>query len=144
MSQFVNGGYVSGHDQLDRILVDPKQSATFTIQPVGAKTVTGSGATIVANETENPVSQLGVVATVVVTAVSGTTPTLVVSLQDAATSGGSYTTEGSSISITAAGTYTFLVPISNLFYRASWVIGGTTPSFTFAVYATTFHYGSAV
>lgn len=143
--QFVNGNYVSGNDQLDRILTSPNSPTTFTLEPRAVRTATGNGTTVVANENDFDASKsFGVLVTVVVTAVSGTTPTLVVNLQDASTSGGAYTTEGSSASINAVGSYTFFVPISNLFYRASWTIGGTTPSFTFATFATTFVYGSAV
>lgn len=144
--QFINSKWVNGKDPLHRIVVDPANQGTFTIAPVATVGATGNGTTVVANEgTNQTTEQFAVLVTVVVTAApTGTSPTLVVNLQDAATSGGSYTTEGSSATINAAGTYNFFAVVSNLFYRATWTLGGTTPSFNFAVYATPFKFGVAV
>jgi len=143
MSQFVNGKYVNGVDDKHRILVDPSKPGTFAIAPVATVTTTANGTTVVAQENDFDLGALfGAVVTVVVTAApTGTTPTLVVNLQDATTVGGSYTTRGSSTSINAAGTYYFFAPITDLFYRATWTVGGTTPSFNFAVFVTPFAYG---
>ena len=70
-----------------------------------------------------------------VTAVSGTTPTLTVNFENCITSGttkcGAHT---ASASITATGFY--VIKASNIarYGRIGYVIGGTTPSFTFEVY----------
>lgn len=72
-----------------------------------------------------------------VSAASGTTPNLVVKLQSASTSGGSYTDR---ITFTAATTATeqwssALGAITDTWWRATWTISGTGPSFTFGVSA---------
>lgn len=85
-----------------------------------------------------------------VTAVSGTTPTLVVRLQysyDGTNFVDYDTTNAQTVSITANGQYVFdvypgLTTAANSAkngilprtYRLAWTIGGTTPSFTFATY----------
>lgn len=145
--QFINSKWVNGKDPLHRIVVDPQSQGTFTIAPVAAVAASANGATIVANEgTNQSTEQFAVLVTVVVTAApAGTSPTLVVNLQDASTSGGSYTTRGSSATINAAGSYTFFAVVSDLFYRVSFTVGGTGgPSFNTAVYATPFKFGVAV
>lgn len=88
-----------------------------------------------------------------VTAVSGTTPTLVWKIQWSYDGGTTYVdldlTNAATASITAAGTAKLVVypgvataanaglgvPLPR-FFRSAWTVGGTTPSFTFASYAT--------
>lgn len=77
-----------------------------------------------------------------VTAASGTTPTLLLTVEDSldgtawrGTTSGS-TAVATSASITATGTYWFHVNAGTNFgdrIRLKWTIGGTTPSFTFSV-----------
>jgi hypothetical protein len=67
---------------------------------------------------------------IVVSAVSGTTPSLTVNFQTSATFGGSYTTIASSAAITAPGTYYFFA--QGQFFKLNLAISGTTPSFTIA------------
>lgn len=145
--QFVNSKWVNGKDPLHRIVVDPAGQATFTILSVADLTATGTNGVVVANEgTNQTTEQFAVLVTVVVTAApTGTSPTLVISLQDAPTAGGSYTTEANSSTITAAGTYNFFGVITNQFYRVAWTTGGSaSPSFNTAVYITPFKFGVAV
>jgi hypothetical protein len=69
-----------------------------------------------------------------VTAASGTTPTLVVNLEDSHDGTNYATVASTSPNITAAGYHRLGVTVpfgENL--RVSWVIAGTTPSFTFSV-----------
>lgn len=71
-----------------------------------------------------------------VTAVSGTSPTLTVNFENCIDSGTTKCgTHTASASITATGFY--MIKASNIarYVRTSWTIGGTTPSFTFEVYA---------
>lgn len=69
-----------------------------------------------------------------VTAVGGTTPTLDVVIQDSVDGGASWNTVGAFAQKTVAGREVINVtgPFGPLL-RVLWVVGGTTPSFTFAV-----------
>jgi hypothetical protein len=72
-----------------------------------------------------------------VTAASGTTPSLVVKLQSASTSGGSYTDR---LTFTTASATTeqwssALGAITDTWWRTTWTVSGTSPSFTFGVSA---------
>jgi hypothetical protein len=94
-----------------------------------AKTTTGTGA---AFNTDNA---FAVLASLNITAVSGTSPTLDVRLETTADGGATWYTVASFPQQTAAtGT-----PVARVFApvgaqaRFAWTIGGTTPSFTFAV-----------
>jgi hypothetical protein len=71
-----------------------------------------------------------------VTAASGTAPTLVVNLQDSHNGTDWVTVASTTPNITAAGVYALNVesPFGDII-RATWTIGGTTPSFTFSVHA---------
>lgn len=69
-----------------------------------------------------------------VTAASGTSPTLNVLIEDSVDEGATWNTVGTFAQRTAAGRE--VLNITGLFgdtLRVSWTIGGTTPSFTFAV-----------
>lgn len=67
-----------------------------------------------------------------VTAVSGTTPTLTVTVETSADSSTWYTV-ASFVQRTAAGTERKSFPGLDRWARLTWTVGGTTPSFTFAI-----------
>lgn len=69
-----------------------------------------------------------------VTAAAGTTPTLNVIIEDSLDGGTTWNTVGTFAQKTTAGreVINITAPFSPLL-RVSWTIGGTTPSFTFAV-----------
>ena len=72
-----------------------------------------------------------------VCSVAGTTPTLVVKLRSSATAGGAYVDR---ITFTSANTIssqllTVAGAVTDTWWRAEWTIGGTTPSFLFALAA---------
>jgi hypothetical protein len=104
--------------------------------PLGsaARTVTGTSSTYGIGA-----AFTGIIMQVNVTAVSGTTPTLVVSLQDSVDGGTNFIDVAGSAtaSITATGFYVVrlnavAVPVTPTL-RVLYTIGGTTPSFTFQV-----------
>lgn len=69
-----------------------------------------------------------------VTAASGTTPNLVVLIEDSVDDGATWSTVGTFAAKTAVGRE--VINITNPFgpkLRVSWTVTGTTPSFTFAV-----------
>jgi len=69
-----------------------------------------------------------------VTAVSGTTPTLDVYIEGQFEATGDYKVLASQTGITSTGTWFFTVnPLIFRFVRVRWVVGGTSPSFTFTV-----------
>lgn len=69
-----------------------------------------------------------------VTAVSGTTPTLDVYVEGKDQLSGKYKVLFSQTGISAVGTYWGTVnPLPFKYIRARWVIGGTSPSFTFSI-----------
>lgn len=69
-----------------------------------------------------------------VTAVSGTSPTLSVYIEGRQRAIGKYRTLLSFENISATGTYCGLInPLAYSQIRVRWVVGGTSPSFTFAV-----------
>lgn len=72
-----------------------------------------------------------------VCSVAGTTPTLVVKLQSAATQGGSYTDRITFTSANAVSSQLSSVAgaVTNTWWRVQYTIAGTTPSFLFAVAA---------
>lgn len=94
-----------------------------------ARTATGAGATQVANtgDAEAMRVQLNV------TAASGTTPNLVVLIEDTL-DGTNWNTIGTFAAKTAAGreVINITTPFADK-VRASWTVTGTTPSFTFAI-----------
>ena len=100
----------------------------------GARTANGNN---LADSSYGPVTAF--VLYVNVTAVSGTTPTLVVKLQDSPDGGVTWydVTGAATGTLNATGTTSVrfnatATPMSDQF-RVAWVIGGTTPSFTFKV-----------
>ena len=105
----------------------------------GAKTTTGTGAT------QTNYDAVGAVVTIIMGAVSGTTPTFVGKLQMSQDSGTTWVDipGAATASITASGNYTLTcypgatvvanasvsLPLPRT-WRLAWTIGGTTPSFT--------------
>lgn len=74
--------------------------------------------------------------TITVDLVSGTSPTLDVTIETSA-DGTNWRAAGTHAQIIASGVYTVIVGSCSQYVRASWVIGGTdTPSFTFGVAGT--------
>lgn len=71
-----------------------------------------------------------------ITAVSGTTPTLVINYQVSPDDGTTWFTRAATASLTATGqTILTITDAIGRFFRLNAVIGGTTPSFTFAAWA---------
>lgn len=93
-----------------------------------ARTVTGNSGWINAEE----MTQLVLLANV--TARSGTTPTLDILVEEAQDSSGTNNrTVGSFTQFTNTGTQRKSFAIADKYYRITWTIGGTTPSFTFDI-----------
>lgn len=99
-----------------------------TIAPSAARTTTGNSGWIDSQGFDDLVLELDV------TAASGTTPTLNVTVDTAETAAG-----GSSRSVAAFAQKTGIsnerksFPGIDNFYRVTWTIAGTTPSFTFSI-----------
>jgi len=71
-----------------------------------------------------------------VTSVSGTTPTLDIYIEGKFENTGDYKTLASQTGITATGTWFFTInPCAFRYLRVRYVVGGTSPSFTFRVEA---------
>jgi hypothetical protein len=102
------------------------QSFQQTIVASAARTTTGNG-TGTANGYRAQVAKLDV------TAASGTTPSLTVTIQDSP-DGSAWTTRDTFAAKTTTGTETRPLPRGlDTNIRAAWTISGTTPSFTFSV-----------
>lgn len=97
--------------------------------PSAARTATGVSSNLAGyGATKTLRAQLNVTAT------SGTSPTLNVIIEDSLDGGATWNTVGTFAQKTTAGRE--VINITNPFsplLRISWTIGGTTPSFTFAV-----------
>ena len=105
----------------------------WTIHPSTARTVTGNGATFGVADMGQQVSLL-----VNVTAVSGTAPTLLMGVQwshDGGVNWADSDVAETFVSITAVKVTVKQIFIKGPHVRLTWVIAGTTPSFTFAVTA---------
>lgn len=70
-----------------------------------------------------------------VSAVSGTTPTMTITIQDSADGVNWYNTAAVTAAITATGQYRIGLTDCGAYVRASAAIGGTTPSFTYDIQA---------
>lgn len=102
------------------------QSFQQTIAPSAARTTTGTG-------TGTTTVGRAQVAKLDVTAASGTTPSLTVTIQDSP-DGSAWTTRDTFAAKTTTGTEIRALPRGlDTNVRASWTISGTTPSFTFSV-----------
>ena len=112
--------------------MENRKASRITLQASGAQTASGNGATIEAGEYTQALVTLNC------TAVSGTTPTCTVLLQTSDDGGTTWYNlpNGAFTQLTAIGTQVLQinVPFGDTI-RANWTIGGTTPSFTFAVKA---------
>lgn len=97
-----------------------------TIVPSAARTTTGTG-------TGTTTAARAQVAKLDVTAASGTTPSLIVTIQDSP-DGSAWTTRDTFATKTTTGTEIRALPRGlDTNVRAAWTIAGTTPSFTFSV-----------
>ena len=122
-----------------------RNNSNQTVEASAARTASVAGATV------TNFNSSGAVVTINVTAVSGTTPTLVGKLQFSPDNGGTwfdYDSKTVTATISAIGTYILKIypgltaevangavglPVPRTF-RMYYTIGGTTPSFTFATY----------
>ena len=107
----------------------------FVVVASAARTTTGTSATIDAPE------GLDLVLSANVTAASGTTPTLDLSVEWSSDGGTTWYVADPADTITqftAAGARVKRFTVKGSEYRIRWTIGGTTPSFTFAVTESTF------
>lgn len=98
----------------------------ITLIAPGTRTAAGSEGARVAGS--NDTARL----TLNVTAASGTSPTLTVTVEHSA-DGSTWTTLGSFTAATAVGTQRKVFSGLDQYVRGSWTTGGTTPSFTFSV-----------
>lgn len=106
-------------------------ASRLTLEASAAETASGSAAAQSVGQYKEALVTLNC------TAASGTTPTLAVVIQ-ASDDGGTtwYNLPGGSFTqLTAAGSQAIQVNTFGDTIRAAWTIGGTTPSFTFAVKA---------
>jgi hypothetical protein len=109
--------------------------AATTIVASAARTTTGaSGAIPIGSGVSTVELELEV------TAASGTSPTLQLGVQwsdDGVNFGNNDGTADTFASVTAAGNVVKNVPVRAPYMQITWTIGGTSPSFTFAVLDTT-------
>lgn len=111
-----------------------------TLQPSAAKTTTNTSpnmCTVGVAHSLNAANYSGVVAYIIVTAVSGTGPSMTVKLQDSIDGANFADTGFASAAITATGVYPIRIPAGNLaegaILQAVSTITGTTPSFTYSI-----------
>jgi hypothetical protein len=113
--------------KIEELRDDNKHTEVLLLQP---ETRTTSGDT-----TAKPlIVENGSVITfmVDVTAVSGTSPTLDIYIDFYSTKLGKWINQDKFTTITAADTYALAIPVRGTRYALRWVLGGTSPSFTFA------------
>jgi hypothetical protein len=116
-------------DSKGRYIPDRETSTTAAVASA-ARTTTGNGTAFDTDGVDN------LTATLVITAASGTTPTLDLVLQTTADGTNYYTvTAFPQQTTTNAGVARVCGPLGKL-SRWAWTIGGTTPSCTFSVSAT--------
>jgi hypothetical protein len=93
-----------------------------------ARTASGNGTAVSTGLEAAQVAKLDV------TAVSGTTPSLTVVIEESANGSTGWATKASFTARTTAGSQIIALPrLNHGFLRATWTISGTTPSFTFSV-----------
>lgn len=103
--------------------------AQQVIAPSAARTTNGNSSTVTGWARANSIAQ----AKLDVTAASGTTPQLTVTVQDSP-DGTTWTTRDTFGVKTGVSNETRPLPAGmDVFQRVAWVITGTTPSFTFSV-----------
>jgi predicted metalloprotease len=117
-SQFGSYGLRAGK------LIANKAARTSTTSTTGVQLFTAGTVTLVT-------------AALHIFAVSGSTPSVTVTVQSSATQGGSYTTRATFTAATAVGSQYVSAAISTTdqWWRATFTISGTSPSFTAAVSA---------
>lgn len=104
-----------------------RQISQQTVVASSARTTNGSGSTVTGWARSSAVAKVDV------TAASGTTPQLTVTVQDSP-DGSSWTTRDTFGIKTGISNETRTIPPGlDVFQRVSWTITGTTPSFTFSV-----------
>lgn len=96
-----------------------------TVSPSAAVTASGASASVDVG-TVRTLTQLQIV----VTAVSGTTPSLTPTLETSADDA-SWETLDSAPAIVTTGTYSLIADRCKQYVRLAWAVSGTTPSFTF-------------
>lgn len=105
--------------------------AANTLVASAARTATGSSSAIaVGSGAANLELELEV------TAVSGTSPTMTLSIQwsdDGTNFGNNDGSTDAFAAVTATGNVTKSIPVRAPYMQLTWTIGGTTPSFTFSV-----------
>lgn len=95
--------------------------------PSGTRTANGSGVPAMAGD--KTTARL----TLDVTAASGTTPTMTVTVETSQDGSSSWTSVGSFAAATGVSSQRKTFAGLDNFLRATWTVGGTTPSFTFSV-----------
>lgn len=106
----------------------------YVAAPLTARTATGNGSAVTA---AGPTAAQRVYAALQITSASGTTPSLTVKVQSAPAS--NFASPTDRITFTAANasgwqfSSTSLGAITDGFWRATWTISGTSPSFSFVV-----------
>jgi len=107
------------------------RSEEITLHTSGAETADGNS-----EDFENFQNYEQAVFYLDVTAVSGTSPTLDVTIEEKDPVSGKYFTIGTFAQKTATGSERIVInPLYGTILRAKWVIGGTSPSFTFSLSA---------
>lgn len=106
------------------VIVD---GAPVVLADSGVRTANGSGSPMAMGERSTLRLTLNV------TAASGGTPTMTASVQHSE-DGQSWSNHSSFTAATGTGTQRKVFGGLDRFVRVSWTVGGTTPSFTFAVY----------
>lgn len=102
------------------------RSTDITPLASAARTVSGTGASV------DLATKTGLSLDLAVSAASGTTPTLAVTLETSKDNT-TWRTLGTFAQVTAAGPVAKVFAGADRYLRAAWTIGGTTPSFTFAI-----------
>lgn len=110
----------SSSGQLDR-------GVDVTLHASGVETATGNGTAVELDDMNTLRLDLAT------TARSGTTPTLDVTIQTSADGSTNWSSIGTFTQVTNTGTQHKVFTGLDRYVRASWTIGGTTPSFTFAI-----------
>lgn len=104
----------------------PQKFQTF-LATSAARTATGQGSS-------TPTSNQAQVAKLDVTAVSGTTPSLTVTIEESSNGSTGWAAHSSFTARSTTGSQVIdLKKRTQPFVRAAWTISGTTPSFTFSV-----------
>lgn len=102
---------------------------SVTLAASAARTATGNGTAFEVGDKTTLRCELNV------TAVSGTAPTLVAAVETSANGTSGWTEIAAFSQVTATGTTRKVFTGLDRFVRPKWTIGGTTPSFTFALTA---------